>query len=176
MDGFNESLLQVGTIATDLGSSAWLWAGNFLALIILTIVLLFFAMRAGRAGVISLILALYAGYALYVVFPYTAAVVSAGGTPLIQAAISIILFAAAAVVPFLLVNRLTGGGFGSLSIIQNFILALLAAGFLMALGYHVFDISNIYTFSEPLNQLFEPEGYFFYWFVAPLIGLYFLAH
>lgn len=176
MEGLDASIIEIGNIATSLGSSAWLWAGNFLALIVLTTIILVFAMRAGRAGLISLILALYAGYALYIVFPYTNAVVGAGGTPLVQAAISIILFAAASVLPFLLVNRLTGGGFGSLSIIQNFLLALLAAGFLLALGYHVFDISNIYTFPQPLNQLFEPEGYFFYWFVAPLIGLYFIAH
>jgi uncharacterized membrane-anchored protein len=176
MEGLDASILQVSTIATDFGATAWLWAGNFLVLIILTCIIMFFAMRAGRGGLIALILALYAGYALYTVFPYTDAIITAGGTSIVKAGISILLFAAASVVPFILVNRLTGGGFGSLSIIQNFLLALLASGFLMALGYHVFDISNIYTFSEPLNQLFQPEGYFFYWFVAPLAGLYFIAH
>lgn len=166
---------EVGNLATTFSASAWVWGGNFLALIVLTIVLLFFAMRGGRSGLISLILALYAGYALYIVFPYTHAVISAGGTPLIQAVLSVILFALATFVPFLLVRRLTGGGFGSLSILQNLVLSFLAAAFLMALGYHVFDVSNIYSFSEPLNQLFEPEGFFFYWFVAPLVGLFILA-
>lgn len=176
MEGFDASFVQVGTIATELGASAWLFAGNFLVLIILTCIIMFFAMRAGRGGLIALILALYAGYSLYIVFPYTNDIIAAGGTDLVKAAISILLFAAASVVPFILVNRLTGGGFGSLSVIQNFILAFLASGFMMALGYHVFDISNIYSFPEPLNQLFEPEGYFFYWFLAPLVGLYFIAH
>ncbi len=176
MEGLDTSFVEVGNIATELGASAWLWAGNFLVLIILTCVIMFFAMRAGRGGLIALILSLYAGYALYTVFPYTGAVIAAGGTDLIKAGLSIILFAAASVVPFILVNRLTGGGFGSLSVIQNFILAFLAAGFMMALAYHVFDISNIYSFPEPLNQLFAPEGYFFYWFLAPLAGLYFIAH
>lgn len=176
MEGLDASIAQVSSIATDLGTYAWLFAGNFLFLIILTCIVMFFAMRAGRGGLIALILALYAGYALYYVFPYRDAVIAAGGTPLVQAVLSVVLFGAASVVPFILVNRLTGGGFGSLSIIQNFVLAFLAAGFMMALGYHVFDISNIYTFPEPLNQLFAPEGYFFYWFIAPLIGLYFIAH
>lgn len=176
MEGLDASILQVSNIATEFGANAWVWAGNFLVLIILTCIIMFFAMRAGRGGLIALILALYAGYALYTVFPYMDAIVGAGGAPIVQAGISILLFAAASVIPFILVNRLTGGGFGSLSIIQNFILALLAAGFLMALSYHVFDISNIYSFPEPLNQLFEPEGYFFYWFIAPLVGLYFIAH
>ncbi len=174
MEGL-DALAEVGNLATTLTSSAWLWAGNFLALIILTAILLFFSMRGGRSGLISLILALYAGYALYIVFPYTDNVVGAGGTPLIQAILSVILFAIATFPPFVLIRRLTGGGFGSLSIIQNLLLSLLAGAFLLALGYHVFDVSNIYSFSDPLNQLFAPEGYFFYWFIAPLLGLFIFA-
>jgi len=166
---------EVSNIATEITASAWLWAGNFLALIVLTVALLFFSMRGGRSGLISLMLALYAGYALYLVFPYTDTVIAAGGTPLVQAILSVIVFAIATFPPFILIRRLTGGGFGSLSGIQNILLSLITATFLMALGYHVFDISNIYSFSEPLNQLFAPEGYFFYWFIAPLVGLFVLV-
>ncbi len=175
MEGLDTSLIEVGNIATELTASAGLWVGNFLALIVLTVILFFFAMRSGRSGLITLNLALYGGYALYSVFPYRDAFISFGGTPFIQAILSIVLFVAASMGPFIIILRLTAPSFGSLSIIQNFLLSLLAAGFLMALGYHVFDISNIYTFSDPLNQLFAPEGYFFYWFIAPLVGLYFLA-
>lgn len=170
-----DAFVQVGNIATELSASAWVWAGNFLALIIITTLLLLFAMRGGRSGLISLILALYAGYALYIVFPFTDAVISAGGTPLIQAILSVILFAIATFFPFVLIRRLTGGGFGTLSFFQNLLLSLLAGAFLLALGYHVFDVSNIYTFSQPLDQLFAPEGYFFWWFVAPLAGLFVFA-
>lgn len=175
MEGL-DTFIEVGNIATELSASAWLWAGNFLALIILTGVLLFFAMRGGRGDLISLILGLYAGYALYMVFPYKDAVISAGGTPLVQAVLSVILFALATLPPFILIRRLIGGGFGTLTFFQNLLLSLLASAFLLALGYHVFDVSNIYSFSDPLNQLFAPEGYFFYWFIAPLAGLYFFAH
>lgn len=175
MDGLEESFLQVGTIATELTMNAGLWAGNFLVLIVLTLVLFVLAMRSGGSGLISLNLSLYSGYALYTVFPYRDSIISIGATSLVQAVISIFLFAIATFVPFSMILRLTSQSFGSLSIIQNFMLSLLAAGFLMALGYHVFDISNIYSFSDPINELFAPEGYFFYWFIAPLIGLYFLA-
>lgn len=175
MEGLDQSFVQVGQLATELGMDAWLLAGNFLVLIILTLGLLFFAMHQGASGLISLNIALYAGYALYIVFPYTEDVVQIGSTPLIQAILSLALFIILMAVPFIISLRLTAPSFGQLSIIQNFLLSFAAASFLIALGYHVFDITNIYTFSEPLNGLFAPEGYFFYWFIAPLIGLYFLA-
>lgn len=175
MDGFNESLVEVGTIAATATSSVWIFFGNFLGLIILTLILFFIGMRRGSSGLISLNLALYIAYAVYAVFPYRDAVIGIGATPLIQAIISLGIFIIATVPPFVMIERVTSQSFGSLSIIQNLFLSFGAAVFLMALGYHVFDISNIYTFSEPLNQLFVPEGYFFYWFIAPLIGLFFFA-
>lgn len=175
MEGLEESFLQVGTIATELTLNAWMWAGNFVALIVLTLVLFMLAMRSGGSGLISLNLALYGGYAIYMVFPYRDAIIGIGATPIVQAVLSVILFGIATIAHYSIIVRLTEQSFGSLSILQNFTLSLVAAGFLMALGYHVFDISNIYSFSDPINQLFEPEGYFFYWFIAPLIGLYFLA-
>lgn len=170
-----DALADVQEIATNGVSEVWLLAGNFLALLVLTVVVLAFAMRGGRNALISLILALYAGYALYMVFPYTETVVGAGEGAMMQAIISVILFILATFPPFVLIRRLTGGGFGSLSLVPNLILSLLTAGFLLALGYHVFDVSNIYSFPQPLDQLFAPTGYFFYWFIAPLIGLFILA-
>jgi len=175
MEGLDASFVEVGAVATDLGMTAWLWVGNFVVLLILTAIIYMFTMRKGGAVLIAFNLALYIGYALYIVFPYRDSIVGIGATPLVEASLAVILFAIATMPPLLLALRLTPSQYGRLSIFQSIPLSLLAAGFLMALGYHVFDISNIYTFSDPLNQLFAPEGYFFYWFVAPLIGLWFLA-
>lgn len=175
MEGLEASFIEVGQTATAFGADAWLWLGNFIAVIILTVVIYMFTMRKGGAVLIAFNLALYIGYALYIVFPYKDAVIGIGATPLVSAALAVLLFAIATAGPLMLTLRLTPSQYGRLSIFQSLPLSLLAATFLMALGYHVFDISNIYTFSEPLNQLFEPEGYFFYWFVAPMIGLWFLA-
>lgn len=162
-------------LATSGIADIWLWVGNFIILLALTGALLFFAMRGGRSALISLILALYGGYAIYVVFPYTDSIVGSGGSPLVQAIISVLLFAAATAGPFVLIRRITSGGFGSLSLVPNLILSFLTASFLLALGYHVFDISNIYSFPAPLDNLFAPMGYFFWWFIAPLFGLFVLA-
>lgn len=175
MEGLDASIIEIGNVATELSATAWVWAGNFLALIVLTLTLALLAMRSGGSGLISLNISLYSGYALYSVFPYRDLIIASGSTPLVQAVISIILFAVATILPYLCIVRLTAQSFGGLSIIQNLLLSLLASTFILALSYHVFDLSNIYSFSEPLNQLFEPEGYFFYWFIAPIIGVYLLA-
>lgn len=175
MEGIDSAALEISTIATDAASNVWLWGGNFLAIIVLMIGLFVFALRKGGSGLIALNLALYAGYALYIVFPYRDAVIAIGSTPLIQAILSVTLFIFATFMPFVIILKLTAQSFGQLSVFQNLLLSFAASCFLMVLGYHVFDISNIYSFSEPLNYLFAPEGYFFYWFIAPLIGVFFLA-
>ena len=175
MEGIDASLLEVGTIATELGMDAWLWVGNFVVLLVLTGIIYMLTMRKGGAVLIAFNFSLYVGYALYMVFPYRDSIVGIGATPMVNAALAVLLFAVATAPALLLTLRLTPSQYGRLSIFQSFPLSLLAAGFLMALAYHVFDISNIYSFSDPLNQIFAPEGYFFYWFVAPLVGLWFLA-
>lgn len=175
MDGIDPVVLELGTTASQIGADAWVVMGNFLALIILTLALFIFAMNQGASGLISINLSLYAGYALYSVFPFKESIIATGTTPVIQAILSIGLFIALMAIPFLITMRLTAPSFGQLSIIQNFLLSLGAAVFLMALGYHVFEVSDIYSFSDPLNYLFESQGYFFYWFIAPLVALWFLA-
>ncbi|MEK7510808.1 MAG: hypothetical protein AAB582_01045 [Patescibacteria group bacterium] len=167
---------QVSDLATTGAASAWLLAGNFLILVGLFVVMLLFSYKAGRGGIISLLVAFYAGYAIYMVFPYTQQIIAAGGTPMMKAIISIIIFGIATFIPFHFVQRLSSGGFGVLSFFPRFLLSFLAAAFLLALAYHVFDISDIYSFPAPIDQLFAPEGYFFYWFIAPLLGLLFLVH
>lgn len=174
-EGLDSAALEISSIATNAASSAWMWGGNFLILIVLTAVILFFAMHQGASGLISLNIAVYAAYALYIVFPYRESIIGIGATPLVQAILSIGLFIGLMIIPFILLLRLTAPSFGQLSIFQNLLLSFAAAVFATALAYHVFDISNIYAFSDPLNSLFAPEGYFFYWFITPLVSLYFLA-
>lgn len=173
---FMDIVTNVSTIATHGASSAWILIGNFLILAVLTAVMILFSYRSGRGGIISLLIAFYAGYAIYTVFPYTKDILSAGSTPMMKAIISIILFAIATFIPFHFLQRLTGAGFGVLSFLPRFVLSFLSAAFLLALAYHVFNVSNIYSFPEPLNSLFAPNGFFFWWFIAPLVGLVIFVH
>jgi len=165
----------VSTVATSGIESVWLLVGNFLILLVLTALMIGFSYKAGRGGIISLIIAFYAGYALYIVFPFTDDILAAGGSTIVKAVISIALYCAMTFVPFHFIQRLTSGGFGILSFVPRFLLSFLAAAFLLTLAYHVFQISNIYTFPDPISSLFAPDEYFFWWFIAPLVGLLFLV-
>jgi len=166
----------VTSYASHGASSAWLLAGNFLILLVITLVMIGFSYRAGRGGIISLLVAFYAGYAIYTVFPYTDDIIGAGGTSLAKAIISIVIYAIATFLPFHFIQRLVGTGFGVLSFVPRFALSFLASAFLMALAYHVFHVSNIYAFPEQINHLFAPNEYFFWWFIAPLVGLIIFIH
>lgn len=165
----------VSTFATAGIENVWLWAGNFLVLLILAGIMVGFSYKTGRGGIISLLIAFYAGYAIYIVFPYTNDIVNSGGSTIVKAVISIALYLAATLVPFHFIQRLTIGGFGVLSFVPRFVLSFLAAAFLLTLAYHVFYISNIYAFPSPIDSLFAPDEYFFWWFIAPLVGLLFLV-
>lgn len=166
---------EVSNVATSGFESIWLLVGNFMALLILTLIMIGFSYKAGRGGIISLIIAFYAGYALYIVFPFTGDILEAGGSTLVKAVISIGLYIAMTFVPFHFIQRLTSGGFGVLSFVPRFVLSFLAAAFLLTLAYHVFQISNIYSFPDPISSLFAPDEYFFWWFIAPLVALLFLV-
>jgi len=168
-------LASFGVIAANGFENIWLWAGNFLILLILTGILIGFSYRGGRGRIISLIVAFYAGYALYIVFPYTDDIVNASGSTTVKAIITIALYLAATFVPYHFIQRLTSGGFGVLSLVPRVILSFLAAAFLLALSYHVFYLSNIYSFPSPIDSLFAPDAYFFWWFIAPLVALVFLV-
>lgn len=176
MDALGGISTQVTTIASNGAASAWLWVGNFLVLLILTVIMIGFSYKSGRGGIISLIVAFYAGYAIFLVFPYTNVIVNAGGSPMIKAIISVVLYGIATYLPFHFIQRLVGSGFGVLSFVPRFALSFFAAAFLLTLAYHVFHVSNIYTFPEPINTLFAPNKFFFWWFIAPLAGLLFFVH
>jgi hypothetical protein len=172
----NALALQVSNFATMSATHAWAIVGNFLILVILTAIMIGFSYYGGKGGIISLLVAFYSGYGIYEAFPYTTSIIDAGGAAIFKAILSLILFILSIILPYLFINRLIKGGFGVLSFLPRFVLSFLAACFLMALAYHVFDVTHIYTFPEPMNSLFAPNQYFFLWFIAPLVGLFFLVH
>lgn len=171
----NSIALQISNVSLQAAHNAWALIGNFLILIALFILMVVVSYRS-RGGIIALIMAMYVGYGILAVFPFTNLILSWGGTTLIKALLSIALFIIASVPPFLFLERITHGGFGILSAVPRFVLAFLAATFVLAISYHVFNINHLYSFPKPLDQMFAPNGYFFWWFVAPLVGLFFLVH
>ncbi len=145
--------------------------GNFLVLLIIAGILFFFALRVGRSMLISLILALYVGFALFTVFPYKEMVLI-GDTPLTKAICGIALFAAFTLFPYVLLRRVSTSGSMRINPVALAILTLVTGGFVLALGYHVLHIADLIPLTPSLDALFAPDKFFFWWFLAPLGGIF----
>lgn len=148
------------------------FVGNFLLLLVLAVALFFLALRAGRAILVSLILALYAGYALFSAFPYKEQL-ALGDTPFLNALSGLVLFGLFTLFPYLLLRRVSSSGNLRINPVALAALAFATGGFVLALGYQVLDIASLVPLTPALDALFAPDKYFFWWFVAPLAGVYF---
>lgn len=142
--------------------------GNVLVFVILVVVLVAFALRVGRSALLSLIVSLYIGYAVYAVFPFGELLGS-------SALANLATYGALVVVSYLVVRRLSSGAIGGFRIAPLIILCVLTGGFLMALGYTAFALDTVYDFPALLDSIFAPKEYFFWWFIAPLVGAFFLG-
>lgn len=168
-----EGLAKVNDLATTYAFTAWNAASDFLIIIILFGVLFLFAWYIGRATLVSVLLAFYAAYAVYVVFPYAEYLPTA---PAMTALLSHIgLYAALALLFYIILRRVVVSDFLYVGIFGTIILSFLGATFLIALAYHVFPVADVYRFTPAIDLLFAAKQYFFWWFSAPAIGLFFLA-
>ena len=172
MDALSE-LGNLNTIATQSALGAWSWASDFLIVIILCGVLFLFAWYMGRGPFIGLLISLYAGYALYSVFPYASFLPAS--PPLVALGSAIAVYAVLAGIAYVILRRAVVSDFVYIGLFGLGVLSFLGAGFLLALAYHVFPIHEVYTFTPAVDMLFAAKQYFFWWFIAPLLGLFFLA-
>jgi hypothetical protein len=169
----DQGIAQVSTLATHTALGAWSFASAFLIVIILTGIFFLFAWYIGRGPFVAVLLSLYAAYAPYVVFPYTSYLPK---TPALTALLAHIgLYAAFTLVFYIILRRVVVSDFLYIGLFGLIVLSFLGAGFLLALAYHIFPVVSIYTFTPAIAALFAPNPYFFWWFVAPVIGLFFLA-
>ncbi|HVW71690.1 MAG TPA: hypothetical protein VHB93_00895 [Candidatus Paceibacterota bacterium] len=170
------SLLSVQQSATSGALVAWAAVGNFLALIILALILFLFCYRVGKGPFVSLVMALYVGFALYSVFPYAHVIQKGVGTaPTYVAGVSLVLYAIAVIIPYLIIRKVSASDFINLSMTAQLVLSVLTAGFLLALAHHALSLSSLYAYPEPLSSFFNPPQYFFWWFIAPLAGFLFFT-
>ncbi len=168
------TLTQVNTIATHTALSTWNSAEEFLAVLVLFGIFFLIAWYVGKGTFFSILIAFYPAYALYSIFPYFSSLPS---TPPLTALVAQVgTFIAFTVVAFIILRRVVVSDFLYVGIIGMSILSFLGAGFVLALAYHTFPVTSIYQFTPAVNALFAPKQYFFWWFVAPLIGLLFFAH
>jgi len=168
-----EGLAQVNTLATNYAFTAWNSASDFLIIIVLFTALFLFAWYIGRATLVSVLMAFYAGYAVYAAFPYMSYLPTAPALTALLAQVG--LYAGLTLVFYIILRRVVVSDFLYVGIFGTIILSLLGATFLIALAYHVFPVTEVYRFTPVIDFLFAAKQYFFWWFVAPAIGLFFLA-
>ncbi|OGG82077.1 hypothetical protein A3H77_02490 [Candidatus Kaiserbacteria bacterium RIFCSPLOWO2_02_FULL_56_11] len=171
--GTESQLSELNAIATSGVLSAWGAASDFLIILVLVGVLFLFAWYVGRGPFIGLLMSFYVGYALYTVFPYTSYLPSSPAGTALAAALA--LYAVLAGIAYLVLRRAVVSDFVYIGLFGMALLAFFGAGFLLALAYHVFPVRELYTFTPAIDALFAPKEYFFWWFIAPLVGLFFLA-
>ena len=166
------ALAQVNTLATHYATTAWSAASDFLIIIILFGVLFLFAWYVGRATLVSVLIAFYAAYAIYAIFPVSYLPTAPAMTALLS---QVGLYAALTLVFYIILRRVVVSDFLYIGIFGTIILSFLGAAFMLALAFHIFPVAGVYNFTPAVATLFAPKAYFFWWFAAPAIGLFFLA-
>lgn len=167
-----EGIAQVSTLATKYSLTVWNFASDFLVVLVLFGILFLFAWYIGRATLVSILLAFYAAYAIYVAFPTSYLPTAPAMTALLA---NIGLYVGIALLFYIILRRVVVSDFLYVGIFGTITLSFLGAAFLIALAYHVFPVAQVYNFTPAIDLLFAPKAYFFWWFSAPAIGLFFLA-
>lgn len=166
LDGVNE-------LATNTAMGVWNLAGDFAIVLVLVAILFLFAWYIGRGPFVGVLLALYTAYAVYTIFPFMEYLPT---TPALTAFLAHVgLYVGFTLAFYIVLRRVIVSDFLYIGIFGLLVLSLLGAGFLLALAYQVFDVTQIYTFSPTIDTLFAAKEYFFWWFIAPALGLFFLA-
>ena len=164
---------QVNTLATHTAMTVWNGASDFLIIFILLSVFFIFAWYVGRGPFVAVLLSFYGAYAVYAAFPYTSYLPTAPAMTALLAHVG--LYLALAFGFYVVLRRVVVSDFLYVGIFGLLALSFLGAGFLLALAYHVFPVAGVYHFTPAVDALFANQSFFFWWFVAPAVGLFFLA-
>lgn len=168
-----DGLAQIHTLATNTALSSWSFASDFLIILVLLGILLLLAWYAGRGPFVALLVAFYGAYALYATFPYVSRLPAEPATTALIAQTG--LYAALVLLFFIILRRVVASDFLYIGAFGFVVLSFLAAAFLIALAYHVFPVADVYRFTPALDAVFAQKSYFFWWFLAPAVGLFFFA-
>ncbi len=169
----SDGIAQVSALASHSALTVWSLGSDFIIIIVLVLFFLFFARSVGRGQFVAILLAFYCAYALYATFPYASYLPTA---PALTALLSQLgVYLGLSFIFYVILRRVVVSDFLNIGLLGLILLAFLGTGFLIALAYHVFPVDTVYHFTPTLDLLFAPKAYFWWWFIAPAIGLFFLA-
>ncbi len=125
----------------------------------------------------AITLSLYVGYAIFSAFPYKTMIVSTGSTLFMRVFIAVLLYAVSCGISYYVIRRHLRTS-GPREFVKKAILVILDICFLLALAYLSFGIQHVVVIpavvAPTLSSLFDSTNYFFWWFIAPLVALFFI--
>lgn len=150
---------------------------NFLTevvyLLIVFGVFVFLSLWRGRQAIINITIGLYLALFFTIEFPYLQ---SPSDTSDSLPITTISVFAVIAVITTILCYRImpdefNEGRFESLG--KKLLLAAGATILVMTFSFHILPVTELLTPGTPIQSLFAPETYFFWWLITPFVLLYF---
>ena len=144
----------------------------FLAVFMLLFV---WATLKGRQAMINVLIALYLALLLFNYFPYTTYLTENLGSTLAQSGGRLVLFSVFVALMTWVAARVMPDEFKEKkleSIPKKFLLALAGTILVMAFSFNALPVTDVLTPGTPLQTLFAPEGFFFWWLMAPLVILF----
>jgi len=139
--------------------------------------LFFFSVVYGKSNSASLLISLYIGILIFLMFPYLE------DTTLLKSSESQVTISHVSL--FLIIVSLTYSIVRRMIFLEysrNKIMKYIESGILSASSsvlffsflYHTIPIATLYNFGPSIDNLFSSQ-YFFFWLVAPLIGLFIIS-
>lgn len=140
-------------------------------------VFLVYATFKGRQATINLIFGLYLALLTTDHFPFTDFLTGNLGSPLAQSVGKLTLFVLFTLLLTWVTARVMPEEFQEKkfeSLGKKLLLAGVASVLVMAYSFHVLPITDFLSPGTPLETLFGPESYFFWWLLLPLVVLFIL--
>ena len=157
----------------------WSYILNFISEITYFLIVLgffmSFAIFKGRQAIINIVIGLYLALLLSLQFPYYDTIFGSLGEGETLAVAKLLFFAFITALTTILCYRIMPDEFYENkfeSKRKKAVLALAATILVMIFSFHTLPVTEILTPGTPLQELFGPEGYFFWWLLTPLAILY----
>ncbi len=139
-------------------------------------VFLILAVWRGRQAIINIIVGLYLGVFVTLEFPYTDLLAARLDSATMLAIAKLSLFTFITTLATIIVVRVMPDEFRENrleSLPKKLLLAAAATVLVMVFSFHGLPVTELLTPGTPIQSLFSPDQYFFWWLILPLAALYF---
>lgn len=138
-------------------------------------VFLFYTLIRGRQATINIIVGLYFALLISLEFPYYSTFLAGASGGHSAAAGKLILFAIFTILATVLMSRLMPAEYKEKkfeSFWKKLLLATAGTILIMVFSFHVLPVTDFLTPGTPIQALFSPKEWFFWWLLLPMVFLY----